>query len=232
MVVLDPLTGFFGDVDGNDNKKIRPMMQNIAKICRLTRTAFVMIIHENKRADAGAVDKILGSGAVSQVVRAGLRFSRDPKNKPDGRIMANIKGNLSKSVGGMRFTVESKDIPSSAGVMLEDIGYIKWGETHEMSADDVMDEARQMKKEEGDDDSKLGVAMKIFNDALAGGKRLHRDVHALLDAADISDATKRRAKQKLGVVSSKSFPWYWWLPEFEEAAQKVDEAKLGDADVL
>jgi len=63
MVVLDPLTGFYGDVDGNDNKKIRPMMQNIAKVCQLTRTAFVMIIHENKRSDANAIDMILGSGA-------------------------------------------------------------------------------------------------------------------------------------------------------------------------
>jgi len=75
MVVLDPLSGFYGDMDGNDSKRIRPMMQAVAKVCRRTRTAILMIIHENKKSDVNAVDKMLGSGAVSQVIRAGLRVS-------------------------------------------------------------------------------------------------------------------------------------------------------------
>jgi hypothetical protein len=232
MVVLDPLTGFFGDVDGNDNKKIRPMMQRIAKVCRLTRTAFVLLIHENKRADANAVDRILGAGAVSQVVRAGVRISKDPKRKPDGRIMANIKSSLSRDNGGMRFTVRSKNVTAWDGTVLEDIGYIEWGEKHGMSADDVLDEERAVKKE-GGEDTKLGQAIKIFEEALIGGKRLQRDVHRLLDAADISDATKRRAKAKLGVVSSKSAPWYWWLPGNEgEEEIFVESAPMQDTEVM
>jgi hypothetical protein len=84
-----------------------------------------------------------------------------------------------------------------------------------MSADDVMDEERAHKKEaaNGDrEDSKLETAMQVFNEALKNGKRLQREVHALLDAADISDMTKRRAKKKLGIVSSRSAPWFWGLP--------------------
>jgi hypothetical protein len=215
MVVLDPLTGFFGDVDGNDNRRIRPMMQRIAKVCRLTGVAFVLLIHENKRGDANAVDKILGAGAVAQVVRAGIRISKDPKRKPDGRIMANIKGNLSRDNGGMRFDVKSTNVTAWDGRTLEDIGYIEWGEKHAMSADDVMDEERAAKKAAGED-TKLGQAVKILEEALIGGKRLQRDVHRLLDEAGISDATKRRAKAKVGVVSSKSAPWYWWIGGTEE----------------
>lgn len=232
MVVLDPLTGFFGDVDGNDNKKIRPMMQRIAKVCRLTHTAFVLLIHENKRADANAVDRILGAGAVSQVVRAGVRISKDPKRKPDGRIMANIKSSLSRDNGGMWFTVRSKNVTAWDGTVLEDIGYIEWGEKHGMSADDVLDEERAVKKE-GGEDTKLGQAIKIFEEALIGGKRLQREVHRLLDAADISDSTKRRAKSKLGVVSSKSAPWHWWLPGNEgEEEISVESAPMEDTEVM
>jgi hypothetical protein len=62
LVVLDPLTGFYGDVDGNDNKKIRPMMQRIANVCRKTNAAFIMIIHENKKSEAAAIDRILMGG--------------------------------------------------------------------------------------------------------------------------------------------------------------------------
>jgi putative DNA primase/helicase len=232
MVVLDPLTGFFGDVDGNDNRKIRPMMQRIAKVCRLTGVAFVLLIHENKRGDANAVDKILGAGAVSQVVRAGVRISKDPKRKPDGRIMANIKTSLSRDNGGMKFTVGSKDVTAWDGTVLEEIGYIEWGEKHTMSADDVMDEERTAKRE-GGEDTKLGHAMKIFSEALKDGPRLHRDVHKLFNATDISDETKLRAKRKLGVVSSKSYPWYWWLPGQEAPAlPEPDEQKIEDVDVM
>ena len=236
LVVLDPLTGFYGDIDGNDNRKIRPMMERIAKVCRLTGAAFIMIIHENKKSEAAAVDRILGAGAVSQVIRAGLRFSKDPKNKPDGRIMANIKSNLSKAGGGMRFTVGSKNITAYDGRELEDILYISWGDAHDMSADDVMDEERAHKKEaaNGDgEDSKVGTAMQIFSEALKNGKRLQRDVHALLDAANISEMTKRRARRQLGVVSSKSAPWHWWLPEtVVEETEAEPKGKMGDVEVM
>lgn len=226
MVVLDPLTGFFGDVDGNDNRKIRPMMQRIAKVCRLTRAAFVLLIHENKRSDANAVDRILGAGAVAQVVRGGIRISKDPKNKPDGRLMANIKSSLSRDNGGMRFKVASKNVTAWDGKTLEDIGYIKWGEKHTMSADDVLAEEAAAKKD-GAEETKLGQAVAIFEEALKDGKRLQRDVHKLLDEAGISDATKRRAKAKLGVMSSKSVPWYWWLAGNETSPEKTDGPENG-----
>jgi hypothetical protein len=232
LVVLDPLTGFFGDVDGNDNKKIRPMMQAIARVCQQTGVAFILLIHENKRGDANAVDKILGAGAVSQVIRAGIRISKDPNNKPDGRKFANIKGNLSRDNGGMKFSVGSKNVTAHDGKVLQEIGYIEWGEKHAQNADDVMEEERAAKKE-GGEDTKLGQAVKIFEEALIGGKRLQRDVHRLLDAAGISDATKRRAKAKLGVVSSKSAPWYWWLPGMEpKEGIYVEDAVMGDVEVM
>ena len=77
--------------------------------------------------------------------------------------------------------------------------------------------------------------MKIFGEALANGKRLHRDVHPLLDAAEVKEETKRRAKWKLGVVSSKTPPWYWWLPgkgDEEAAAAAREEAKIAETDTL
>lgn len=231
MVVLDPLTGFFGDVDGNDNRKIRPMMQRIAKVCRLTGVAFVLLIHENKRSDANAVDRILGAGAVAQVVRAGIRISKDPKRKPDGRIMANIKSSLSRDNGGMKFTVSSKNVTAWDGKVLEDIGYIEWSEKHQMSADDVLDEERAAKRE-GGDDTKVGEAMKVFREALAGGKRLCREVHRLLDEANVTDETRRKAKWKLEIRCSKSRPYYWALPEHAAELDRPEDPIMENVDAL
>ncbi len=234
LVILDPLTGFFGDMDGNDNKKIRPMMQKIAKVCRLTGVAFILLIHENKRGDANAVDKILGAGAVSQVIRAGVRISKDPRNKPDGRIMANIKGNLSRDNGGMKFSIGSKNLTAEDGRLLEDIGYIEWGEKHGMNADDVMDEERAFRREAMGADTKVEQAMNILRDALLEGPRLQRDVHKLLDAAKISDETKRRARRKLGIKGSRGYPWYWCLPEHELPGPtfEAEEPKIEDTGVM
>jgi hypothetical protein len=117
---------------------------------------------------------------------------------------------------------------------LEDIGYIEWGEKHNQSADDVLDEERAIKKEDGGDDSKLGQAVQIFEEALKYGPKLHRDVHPLLDAANISDETKRRARWKIGVQSSKSKPFYWWLPGHEgpTGPALVEEQKIEDVAVM
>ncbi len=230
LVILDPLTGFYGNADPNDNKKIRPMVTKIAKMCMRTKAAVACIIHENKDSDRNAVDKMMGAGSVSQVIRAGMRFSSDQENQPNGRIMASLKLSHGKRGGGMKFDVEQMDLISSGGLPLTDIGYVKWTTEHDQTADQIKDAQKQM-QEEGGDDTKLGVAMAIFEKELANGKRLHRKIHPILEAAGVSDATKRRAKAKLGIVSSVSAPWFWWLPG-KEYTPESPERKIEDAEEL
>ena len=105
---------------------------------------------------------------------------------------------------------------------------MKWGEAHTQSADQV----KTGEQEQGAENStKLGVAVHIYETELANGKRLHREVHSVLDAAGISDATKRRARQKLGVASTRSAPWYWWLPG-KEHEEDSPERKIQDQEAL
>ena len=60
MVALDPISSYFGECDPNKDKEIRPVMEAIADACESSKTAFVGIIHNNKRGDADAIGKILG----------------------------------------------------------------------------------------------------------------------------------------------------------------------------
>jgi hypothetical protein len=227
LVILDPLTGFYGNADPNDNRKIRQMVTKIAKMCMKTKTAVACIVHENKKSDANMVDKMMGASSLSQVIRAGMRFSFDPDKKPNGRNMASLKNSYGGRGGGMKFEVDQVDLISTNGRPLKNIGFVKWTEKHDQTADEVS-QAQKLVEEESGGDNKIDVAVKIFQTELGQGRRLHKDIHPILDAAGISDETKRRARRKLGVVSSKQFPWYWWIPgkEYEPGSreqQTVDQ---------
>jgi putative DNA primase/helicase len=233
LVILDPVTGFYGNADPNDNRKIRQMITKIAKMCRITKTAVACIVHENKKSDVNAVDKMMGASSLSQVVRAGMRFSFDNEKKPNGRIMASLKNSYGGRGGGMKFVVEQTDMLSTSGKPLKDIGYVMWTETHGNTADEVRDQQRQKEGDGETADSKLETAIRIYETELAKGKRLQRDVHPILDAAGVSDETKRRARRKLGIRGSQGYPWYWWLPGKEQEQEgHSPEQKIPDSEVL
>jgi hypothetical protein len=97
-----------------------------------------------------------------------------------------------------------------------------------------MDEERAIKKQDGGNDSKLGQAMKIFEEALRGGPKLHRDVHPLLDAANISVETKRRARWKVGDAKQQERAVVLVAAGTRGPAmpQAVIEQKIEDVDVM
>ena len=213
------------------------MITKVSKMCMKTRTSVACIVHENKKSDVNTVDKMMGASSMSQIIRAGMRFSFDSKEKPNGRVMASLKNSYGERGGGMKFKVEQTDMVSTGGKPLKNIGYVTWTEKHDQTADEVQQEQQKEDQEEGATDGKLATAMKIISDALQGGRRLQRDVHALLDqwerenGSTISDETRKRARRKVGAVGSQGLPWYWWLPgkEYEEGSR---EKTIQDHEVL
>src|ERR1019366_4716554 len=200
LIILDPIAGFYGKANGNDNSEIRPMIQNINKVCQELRVTIIGIVHENKQKDVTAVNQILGAGALSQVVRGGLRFSPDPENH-GGLICASIKSNLTKAGGGLRFRIEGVDVVVGNGEVTN-VGRIVWGEQHELTADDVMGEARTNsddKKQMGRPPVEIQKACELITTFYANGPRLGRDAHKVREEAGIGDVTwKKAAKQLAG----------------------------------
>jgi hypothetical protein len=234
LVILDPVTGYYGSVDPNDNKNVRKMVTKISRMCMLSRVAVACIIHENKKSDVNVVDKMAGASSMSQVIRAGMRFSFG-KEKNE-RVMASLKLTGGKRGGGMKFKVEQTTMLSTKGEELKDIGYVVWGETHEDTADEVR-EQEQQEKAEAVDTGKTTACMKIMIAECTKGRQLQRDVHRIIDQWErdngqtISPETRKIARRKAGIMGSQGAPWYWWLPG-KEGFPDSKEQKMRDEEAL
>ena len=59
LLVLDPISSFFGaGADQNKDADVRPVMDEITKMCSKSGLTVVGIIHYNKRSDVDAVGKV------------------------------------------------------------------------------------------------------------------------------------------------------------------------------
>lgn len=228
LVVFDPITGFYGGADGNSSKEIRPIMEQLAEVCRNTGVTIMAIMHENRRKDVSAMERILGSGAVGQVFRAAFRFSADPKNK-GGYIMAVSKTNY-KVKGGLRYTIQDCGVKLDTGEEVTDIGKVVWGEQHELSADDVLQQATEeaQASSAGEDLTFVQKAKLIFEAELNKGRRPCREIHAIFDREGIDANVRKRARWELGVVTIGKAPGpYWWaLPGKDHEIEHPPEVKI------
>ena len=129
--------------------------------------------------------------------------------------MASIKSNLTKAGGGIRFTVEGIDVTVDDGTKTN-VGIIRWGEQHDLTADDVMAGAG------GDEGAGAGPgrppveiqkAGELITTFYANGPRLLREAHKVREEADISEDTWKRAAKQLGLEhKKKESDWWGRLP--------------------
>jgi putative DNA primase/helicase len=233
LVVFDPITGFYGSADGNSSKDIRPIMEELAELSRRTSVTVMAIMHENRRKDVSAMERILGSGAVSQVFRCAFRFSHDPKNK-GGYIMACSKTNY-KVKGGLRYAIEDCGVTLDSGDEVKDIGKVVWGEAHEESADDIIQQASEESASAATEMSVVDKAVAIFKQELADGlPHLCAPIHRLMDEAGLDKNARDKARWKLGVktVGKAPGPWSWQLPKPGAQPIVVAESLIADQEEL
>ena len=202
LVVLDPLESFSGDVDINRNLEIRPVTDALKRICEKTKVTLVGIVHDNKRSDVSAIQKIPGGSAVSGAARSALGFSRDPDN-PNEYYMSMVKGNLSKKQTGLKYTIGEKEVD---GIKAP---YIVWGEEHDSTADDLLNAERDTNGRA--QNKQITVAREFLPQALAKGPRLAQELYDEAAKAGISSDTLKRAKRELGgiTVYRLNNRWTW-----------------------
>jgi hypothetical protein len=202
LVVLDPLESFFGDVNININQEIRPITNPLKRICERAKVTLIGIVHDNKRSDVSAIQKIPGGSAVSAAARGALGFSRDPENGNEF-FMSMVKGSFSKKQTGLKYTIGEKTVDGISAP------HIVWGEEHDLSADDLLNAERDTGGRK--DKKQIEIAREFLPGALSKGPRLARDLYAEAEKLGISSDTLKRAKNELGgvMVMKHTEGWMW-----------------------
>ena len=199
LVVLDPLSSYFGDGNINASNEVRPKFNALIQTARETDCAIVIVNHLNKMAGIGSKYRVPGSIDVVGAVRSILLLARDPEDE-DKRYLALLKSNLAPEMG-------------SYILQLSDNGMDFIGMS-EKKADDLL-RSLDCGPSPGRPDNRKQEAKNFLEELLADGSAmLADDCLSRLKENGICRSTAYCAKQELGIRACRmKGHWYWQLPQ-------------------
>jgi len=195
LVVLDPLQAFLGaDVDMFRSNEVRPLLSQLGKIAEAQRCAIIAIRHWTKVVGGKAIYRGQGSVDFTAAARCVLALGEAPDDE-SMRIIAQSKNNLAH-------------FGKSQVFQLSDEGF-QWCGTSDIDANTLtglQPNKRQHQRQHAADWLKA---------CLKGGPMAATMVQAAAEAVGIAEASLRRAKTALGILSTKDKgAWYWRLPTY------------------
>ncbi len=195
LVIVDPIQSYLGaEVDTHRSNETRPVLDGLGQLAEKHQTCFFLIRHFAKSLAGRAIHRGLGSIDLTGAVRSELHVGEVDER----RALVHAKSNLGQ-------------LGRSLGYLIEADGSFRWtGETN-ITASDL-----QVPEQTREDRSALEEAAAYLHDALEAGARPSKDVITEIRTAGVSDATLRRAKKKVGILSRKTQMeggWEWYLPE-------------------
>lgn len=192
LVVFDTMMAFLGSkTDSYRDQEVRQALTPLVRAAQETGAAVLAIRHNTKSGGQLAIHRGMGSVAFSGLARTVLSVGRHPDGK--SMVLAQAKCNLGKDLRSKHFTLEgSNGVPT-----------IAWGPPCDLSADD------------------LGVLVPVSSGLLAAAKgwlvetltegpMIGTDVKDLADLFEITPITLRRAREELGIQTSKRENKTWW----------------------
>jgi hypothetical protein len=205
LLFVDPIQSYLGaNVDLHRSNETRPVMDGLAKLAESHGCGIVLLRHLSKMSGGKAIHRGLGSIDLTGAVRSEMLAGSLPDD-PDARALVHIKSNVGRLGRALGYAIDSQ-------------GCFTWtGESGITSADLLAAPA-------GPGDHKLAEATQWLTELLRPGEREQKEVRELAEAAGITYATLRRAKNALQVHSGKpegtmKGHWIWSLPEGAQAFQ-------------
>lgn len=209
LVILDPLSAYIGEKTGiNSANEIRAQFRPLIDIAKQTGCAVVIIHHMNKMTGQKAINRAVGSVDIVAAARSVLLVARTDREKPDERILVQVKCNIGPTGNAIVFSVEG--------------GRIEWIEETNKTADEVLG---VFASRTGRPDREFRKALEMLLQTVAACPMPQREVMEKLHAAGIGDSTAKKAKAMLGIVSKKDGPhWVWSLPCPAEEPSQCSES--------
>lgn len=211
LIILDPITAFFGDTSTRSTGNIWKVLSNLAWLAASANLAVLAISHLRKK-EGAAIHRALGSLAFVAAARAAWTIAKDPTD-PRKRLLLPLKNNLASAAQGLAFTIAT-DETTRAPV-------IHWlPEVVEANADTLLAPNRFV----GRPDDERKYAVQWLRARLSVGASPMRDIRNDAEAHGIGYGTLRRAFRELGAKAVKHGPvprgeWKWELPH--EGAQNT-----------
>jgi AAA domain len=236
LIILDPITGVFGNKNTNRDDDMRPIVNELRDMCEKRNLTIVMVAHTNKKTDAAAIHQIQGCSSMAALPRAAWLFTRDPESDDQhAHMMTCIKGNWTDKKDGLK--LYTKAVPVEG--LKTEYPMVVWGESTSMQADDA-NQALKEKRETKADKRELAKTMIL---TLIGKEPMpSKDIYDALRGAGITDKTGERAAQDLtddGLIIRRQKPGQkgWWMAVPEHADQFEfkeyrPDAKMQDVEVL
>jgi hypothetical protein len=225
MIVVDPITGVFGNKSINKNEEANPILEKLIDFCETTGIAFVGVTHVPKRSTNSAIEKIAGGSAVGGSAKSAFMLSRDPDSDDvHNHLLTMVKWNYTGEASGMKYSTVPAEVEHK-GKKLK-IAKIVWGESTDMIADDVL-VAQNSKKDDRDrQQDKCDAWLSAY---LGDTPRKSKDVYTAAEAQGYGSSTVKRSLENLngrhidGRKIDKGLGWWMALPGVEFPAPKEEK---------
>lgn len=188
-VFIDPITNYLGRVHRNSGDGIRSVLRPLQQLAEEMDVSFVLVHHfvKGKRSDFQQL--VSGSSAFVECCRAVWAVSHDSGDE-NKRYFAPVKFNY-----GCNPTAVSYRIGTSGKVEVLETDIHKTGE-------EITDEIAASKKA-GRPQKALAEASRWLVDLLNEGEKPVKEIYVAAEAQGFSERTVDRAKEALGVKSTR-----------------------------
>jgi hypothetical protein len=207
LVIIDPIASYLGETNSFKDSEVRGLLTPFLGVLARSRTALVGIAHLTKDDQKAAIYRPGGSIAFIAMARLSMLVMADPLDT-SRRLLVALKQNICKPIPGRAFRIGDRGLEWEQNPISLDAQSL----LDSRASGQPRPRARH-----------AGVKAEGFLLALlADGPQPHRVVQQRSRDEGISDATLKRAKDKLGIESKfEGFghdgTWFWQLPADDES---------------
>lgn len=200
IFVIDPVSAFLGDVDSHKNAEVRQMLAPLCEMANDTDVSMLIVSHFNKASGSAAIYRTTGSLAFPAAARAAWAVVKD-EDDPDQRKFVNIKNNIAKDIGGLRFRIVG-----------DPVGRVQWEGEIQQNADQAMSNGGGNGNGRGRPSRERSAARDWLEELLANGPVPVTRIQEEAKAAGFAWRTVQRAQGESGAQSYRDgFTWNWRL---------------------
>lgn len=198
LIILDPLSAYIGESTSiNSANEVRSQFRPLIDIAKEQGCAIVIVHHMNKAMGQKAVNRAVGSVDIVGAARSVLMVARTDKERPNERILVQVKSNLSPTGSAIVFSLSENGI--------------EWIEETSKTADEVLGNAFSSM---GRPDEQIQKAKDVLSRLLSNHEPKPQSlIMEQFKTMGISESTVKKAKAQLNIRSVKQGTYWYWVLE-------------------